>query len=654
MRAGPNRDWVAFNDCKFQQYPAATRQRRTFDEVFTQDFPYRWLDLEKAKKAKQTILIPEGEKKVDRIYELGFAATCYAGGAKKGALAHTLGEAFSDADVVLLPDNDDVGREHVAAIAQMLVGVAERVRVLELPNLPPKGDVCDWQGSAEEFAKLVEAAKDYAPRPDERDRPQPLMRPLPPPEPFPIEALGPELSGVARSIADIVQAPIEMCAGAVLGSVSLAVSARLDVELPTGEVKPTSEFFCPIALSGERKTSVDGYAFAAQLRWEQKLRNTRAAELETYRVRHAAWDAQSKAIAKQYKDPGAAGSEAHQRELELLGPEPVKPLEPLLTSSDFTFEGLVRALDLGQPLYGIMGSEGGQFVGGHGMTDEAKQRTLSNLNEVWDGRPIKRVRASEIIILPGRRVAMHLGMQPIVAQKLLTDELATKLGFLGRVLICWPESLIGTRLHKEPPPQARPNVADFTAKVLSILEMPYPLVEGTRNELNPRLLRFSAEAAKLYWAFADETEKAMAAGGEYETIKPFAAKLSEHAARLAAIIAAYRDIHVREIGCDDFLLGAHLAGYYAGEAKRILGSTLADPGLMLAQELLEWLSTVWKDKETVKARDIYTYGPNSFRSRATAIAAAKVLVAHGWLEPMKGKRADQREWRILSILGKVK
>jgi hypothetical protein len=209
-------------------------------------------------------------------------------------------------------------------------------------------------------------------------------------------------------------------------------------------------------------------------------------------------------------------------------------------------------------------------------------------------------------------------------------------------------------LHKEPPPQARPNVADFTAKVLSILEMPYPLVEGTRNELNPRLLRFSAEAAKLYWAFADETEKAMAAGGEYETIKPFAAKLSEHAARLAAIIAAYRDIHVREIGCDDFLLGAHLAGYYAGEAKRILGSTLADPGLMLAQELLEWLSTVWKDKETVKARDIYTYGPNSFRSRATAIAAAKVLVAHGWLEPMKGKRADQREWRILSILGKVK
>ena len=67
---------------------------------------------------------------------------------------------------------------------------------------------------------------------------------------------------------------------------------------------------------------------------------------------------------------------------------------------------------------------------------------------------------------------MHLLMQPVVAQQLLTDELVTKLGFLGRILMCWPESLIGTRLHKEPPPQARQSVADFTTRVLTILETP--------------------------------------------------------------------------------------------------------------------------------------------------------------------------------------
>jgi hypothetical protein len=226
---------------------------------------------------------------------------------------------------------------------------------------------------------------------------------------------------------------------------------------------------------------------------------------------------------------------------------------------------------------------------------------------------------------------MHLLMQPVVAQQLLTDDLVTKLGFLGRILMCWPESLIGTRLHKEP---------------LAILETPYPLVEDTRNELNPRPLPFSAEATKLYWEFADETEKAMAPDGDYESIRPYAAKLPEHAARLAATIASYRDIHISELGREDFLRGIHVASYYASEAKRIVESTLADPGLMLAQKLLDWLSTEW-DEPTIQAREIYTFGPNAIRARATALVAAEILVQHGWLKQMKTKRVDQREWQIL-------
>ena len=94
-------------------------------------------------------------------------------------------------------------------------------------------------------------------------------------------------------------------------------------------------------------------------------------------------------------------------------------------SSDFTFEGLVRCLNLGQPLYGIIGSEGGQFIGGHGMTEESKLRTITGLSAAWDGEPIKRVRATETVILYGRRVGMHLMVQPEVAATALADELLT-------------------------------------------------------------------------------------------------------------------------------------------------------------------------------------------------------------------------------------
>ena len=149
MRAAAGKDWKAFSDSKFSQYPALTRQRKAFDSAAPM-VPYRLPELLKALAANQTILIPEGEKKVERIRELGFSATCNAGGAKKWASEHTA--YLRGADVVLLPDNDEVGREHMQTIANGISGVAKRVRILDLPGLPEKGDVVDWQGTAEEFA----------------------------------------------------------------------------------------------------------------------------------------------------------------------------------------------------------------------------------------------------------------------------------------------------------------------------------------------------------------------------------------------------------------------------------------------------------------------------------------------------------------------
>ena len=52
---------------------------------------------------------------------------------------------------------------------------------------------------------------------------------------------------------------------------------------------------------------------------------------------------------------------------------------------------------------GSLLSEGGQFIGGHGMSDDAKLRTAAGLSAAWDGEPFKRVRADGAIMLPGRR-----------------------------------------------------------------------------------------------------------------------------------------------------------------------------------------------------------------------------------------------------------
>jgi putative DNA primase/helicase len=58
-----------------------------------------------------------------------------------------------------LPDNDQAGRLHLDAVGVSLSEVGASVRVLDLPGLPPKGDVIDWAnagGTAEQLHALIE------------------------------------------------------------------------------------------------------------------------------------------------------------------------------------------------------------------------------------------------------------------------------------------------------------------------------------------------------------------------------------------------------------------------------------------------------------------------------------------------------------------
>ena len=208
--------------------------------------PYRLPQLLAALGARQIICIPEGGKKVDCLYGLRFPATCNAGGSKKWRLEHTT--FLQGADIVLLPDNDPAGRDHVDAIAASLVPVARRVRLLELPGLPEKGDIIDWVaagGTAEEFARLLTAARDY-PR-NEDAKPLPLFPPMADAEPYPVDALGPILSRAVKAIASKEQVPLALAAQAVLAAASLAACAHADVMMPFGQTRPLSLFCATIA-----------------------------------------------------------------------------------------------------------------------------------------------------------------------------------------------------------------------------------------------------------------------------------------------------------------------------------------------------------------------------------------------------------------------
>ena len=125
--------------------------------------PYRLRELLAGQDAP--VVVVEGEKDADRLANLGLVATCNAGGANKWPASFN--QHFHSRTVYILPDNDAAGRTHAETVAAALHGVADSVRIVVLPDLPPGGDVSDWLdadgNTPEGLLALSEAAPVWQP-----------------------------------------------------------------------------------------------------------------------------------------------------------------------------------------------------------------------------------------------------------------------------------------------------------------------------------------------------------------------------------------------------------------------------------------------------------------------------------------------------------
>ena len=173
-----------------------------------------------------------------------------------------------------------------------------------------------------------------------------------------------------------------------------------------------------MAGSGDRKSTADAEALWPIRKREKALRAEHDADFADWAIRYAAHAAQKRKIEV---DKGLNLID-RTNELRALGPEPRRPLEPLLTAPDPTIEGLAKAWVNAPAGLGLFSAEGGAFFGGHGMSQDHKLKTAAGLSELWDGNGIRRMRAGDgLSILSGRRLSAHLMAQPEAAAVFLTD-----------------------------------------------------------------------------------------------------------------------------------------------------------------------------------------------------------------------------------------
>jgi 5S rRNA maturation endonuclease (ribonuclease M5) len=150
--------------------PKTFRQRRRVVKVDDNSAQIAWeynvrgvsrvlYHLPKVLKAEQVLLV-EGEKDVGNLEQLGFVATCNAGGAcvNPAKWLKNYTETLADKRVVLLPDNDEPGQKHALTVVSAL---RNRVKELRVVKIPAGKDASDWIAAGatrETIAQAIEEA----------------------------------------------------------------------------------------------------------------------------------------------------------------------------------------------------------------------------------------------------------------------------------------------------------------------------------------------------------------------------------------------------------------------------------------------------------------------------------------------------------------
>ena len=118
--------------------PKDFRQRRpdghggwTWSTKGLQPLVYRRPDLQ----GRETVIVAEGEKDVNRLWDLGLPATCNHGGAGKWKAPHTAQlVAAGTKRVAVIPDADTPGQAHGQAVAQRCLAAGLTVKLVSLPD----------------------------------------------------------------------------------------------------------------------------------------------------------------------------------------------------------------------------------------------------------------------------------------------------------------------------------------------------------------------------------------------------------------------------------------------------------------------------------------------------------------------------------------
>lgn len=448
-------------------------------------------------------------------------------------------------------------------------------------------------------------------------RPKPLEASLLIQSEFPVDACGSLLAAVISEIAEVCQAPEGLAAHSVLSASAFAVQ-RLYNCAPIGPLPadPCSLFVLSIAESGDRKSAVDRLASQQINAWEQKC------------VSESGF-------------PFLRQSPDEPSRLELGHFEK----NSIALFSDVTYADLSSRLIKGNyPAVGVFSDESGTFFGNYSLTSATRQLAVSGYATLWNTGEVARFRLTDE---PGsgkvfnRRLGINLMAQPVSIQETLADPYLRGQGFLPRFLITNPPSKAGSRLLNfemfQAQNQPSRTLQHYERRMTELLNTPISVDAGYGILAKEMPVNIDAQAqfVNLYNEF--ERELTPENFDMPHQIKPFQARVPQHARRLATILAVMNGD--KSVTVDTMVSAFRIAEHSLETWKNLIGCSEVELLYSEAQQLLNWMISKPQYKSL---RDIQRHGPRFVRQSVSRLRALlNLLEEHYWIRYTNSERNFQ-------------
>jgi len=475
--------------------------------------------------------------------------------------------------------------------------------------------------------------------------PEPIVSPLGKQQDFPLEVLPPLLKDAIMDAARATQAPTGLVASSALSHASLACQHLANIQRDKHLEGPISIFTLTVAESGERKSACDKLFSSGLKAFHDQTRCELQSVLCAWNADHESWTAEVEGILAAIKQ-GAKSmkntDELRETYRTLKEKEPKPPRIPEMVMENETPASLRSKMSYMNPKAwlsaGIMTSEGGTFVGGHGMGRDSSLDYLAMLNCLWDGATIRTSRKGDgSFDIEGARITLGIAVQEDVLRQFIDSTLARSSGNLARFLLCCPESKRGSRPFA--PVSELPGIDKFERHLIRLLSS-FP-IRDELGRLNPPTLLLTPEAKERWIAYFDETESRQQLGGDLHDFSDVASKTADLAARLAGIFHFWNQLGPEsKVDFEAMNAACEVASWYLEETCRFLATLPGGRAESDAETLIGWILSFCNERVTnrIDLRDLQQRCPNRIRPLQRLKPAIAILTEKHQLREKKDGR----------------